>query len=119
MQRDYASKGVAVVAGTIDTGGVPALLDFVQRFQPGFAIGAMDPNVIMPFGQWGPRRTFVPMLYLIDKAGNIQSQYMGSDAPMFEGDQSANLRGALDKLIGTAKKPEPARGIVVVPPAKK
>lgn len=115
MQRDYSKKGLMVVGGTIDPTGLVALEDFVQRFHPAFPIGAIDGNSITIFGQWGPRRTFVPMIYLIDKAGNVQSQYMGSDAQMFEGDQSANLRAALDKLMA----PAPVAAKKALPPAKK
>jgi hypothetical protein len=90
-----------------------ALQEFVERFHPTFPIGAMDPNQIAIFGQWGPRRTFVPMVYLIDKTGTVRSQYMGSDAGLFEGDQLVNLRAAIDKLIapaGAAKRAQaPAR----------
>jgi len=89
-----------VVGGTIDPTGLPALQDFVSRFNPQFAIGAMDQNITVTFGQWGPRRLLVPQLFLIDKSGVIQGQFMGSDT-LFEGDKVANLRASVNHLIGT------------------
>ena len=99
IQKEYASKSVVVVGGTIDTTGLVGLQDYVQRFQPGFAIGAMDPSNTTVFGQWGPRRLLVPQLFLIDKNGVIQGQFMGSDT-MFEGDKQANLRAAINHMMG-------------------
>ena len=99
IQNEYSAKGVVVVGGTIDTTGVAGLLDFVERFHPMFPIGAMDPNNTAVFGQWGPKRLLVPQLFLIDKAGAVQGQFMGSDS-MFEGDKMANLRAAINHMMG-------------------
>ena len=96
-------KGVEVLAGTIDTTGLAGLRDFVERFKPQFTIGAMDGNSTTAFGQWGPRRLLVPQLFLIDKAGVVQGQFMGTDT-IFEDDKVANLRAAVIRMMNLAKK---------------
>ena len=83
-----------------------ALKDYVDRFVPEFTIGAMDQNNTVTFGQWGPRRLLVPQLFLIDKTGLIQGQFMGSDT-MFEGDKVGNLRAAVSHLINPPKSTTP------------
>jgi len=87
-----------VVAATIDKGGLASLRQFVTQFNPRFDIGAMDDNTINDFAQWGPRRTFVPQLFLIDKTGVIRNQAMGTD-PMLEEDQLTHLRAAVNELM--------------------
>ena len=92
-----------------------ALQDFVTRFHPGFLIGAMDPQQVSVFGQYGPQtRTYVPMLFLIDRAGVVQGQFLGSDT-LFQGDAIGNLRASLNFLLSkgpattTAKKVVPGK----------
>ena len=99
IQREFAPKGVAVVGGTIDPTGLAGLQDYVTRFDPEFAIGAMDEKNTAVFGQWGPRRLLVPQLFLIDKNGIVQGQFMGSDT-LFDGDKVGNLRAAVNHMIG-------------------
>ena len=99
---------MAVIGGTIDPSGLVGLQDYVERFRPMFPIGAMDQATINSFGQWGPKRTLVPMIFLIDKNGVVQGQFMGGEA-IFEGDQAGNLRTVINHMISAAstagKKP--------------
>lgn len=114
-----------MVGATIDQTGMPALTDFVQRFHPGFVIGAMDPAQVATFGQYGPMmRTFVPMIYFIDKTGKVQAQFQGSDE-FFQGDQKETLRKQIARLMGAAPggappaKPAPANNAKPAAPATK
>ena len=95
---------------TIDgAGGLVSLPDFVERFRPAFPIGALlDQNAITNFGQWGPRRPFVPQIYMVDKGGNVTGQFMGTDS-LFEGDKQGNLSAAINHMLGLggATKPTP------------
>ena len=82
----------------------------LKRFTPMFPIGAMDHNQMEPFAQWGmARRPFMPQVFFIDKAGNVQAQFMGGDS-FFEGDTVSNVRATLQHVMSggattsTAKK---------------
>jgi hypothetical protein len=108
MSKEFASKGVVVVGGTIDQTGTAALEAFVTRFHPEFPIGAMDGNRIPEFGDWGDKRTFVPQLYFIDKTGVIRAQFHGSD-PIFEGDQKENLRKMITGMFLSGGATTPAK----------
>lgn len=101
IQKEYGPKGVAVVGGTIDPSGLVGLQDYVERFRPMFPIGAMDQATINSFGQWGPKRTLVPMLFLIDKNGVVQGQFMGGE-PIFEGDKVGNLRTVINHMMSSS-----------------
>ena len=86
---------------TIDyPSGLLALHDYVERFTPQFPIGALDQATVNSFGHW-TRRPYVPQVYLIDKAGVIRGQFMGTDG-ILEGDQRANLRAAINHLMGVS-----------------
>ena len=65
--------------------------------------GRFPPKMDLPtsasFGQWGPRIAYVPQIYLVDKNGAVQGQFMGTDS-LFVGDQRANLRASINHLIG-------------------
>jgi thiol-disulfide isomerase/thioredoxin len=100
IQQEYASKGVQVVGATIDQTGTVALADFVQRFSPGFPIGAMENSQLYTFGQYGMQQhTYMPMVFFIDRAGMVQAQFMGSDSFFAEGDPATNLRSTLNRLM--------------------
>ena len=88
-----------VLGCTIDETGLVGLKTYVENYHPAFPIGALDGPTSSNFGQWGPRRLLVPQVYLIDKASNVVGQFMGSDG-LFEGDKMANLRAAINHMMG-------------------
>ena len=109
IEKEFHAKGVEVVAGTIDQTGKPALENFAAQFHPMFAIGYIDPSLVYSFGQYGMQtRTFVPMLFLIDKTGVVRAQFMGSD-PIFGDSQLDNLRAAVNHLMATSPTPAAAK----------
>jgi peroxiredoxin len=108
IQREFRSQNVAVVGGTIGPTGMAAHVNFVQRFSPEFPIGAMDQAMLNSFGQWGTERTFMPMVFFIDKAGIVQAQFMGSD-PFFN-DQAGSVRAALQRLMKGSTPAKSAAG---------
>lgn len=100
IQAEYGTKGLTVLGGTIDQTGMAALQEFVQRYHPMFPIGAVAPGLMGVFGQYGPQtRLLVPMVVLVDQAGVIRGQFMGSDS-LFEGDKMGNLRAAINHMMG-------------------
>jgi peroxiredoxin len=106
IQKEFAPQGVQVVASTIGPAGLASNTEFVERFSPQFPIGAMDQETLNAFGQWGPKRTYMPQVFFLDKAGVIQAQFMGSDG-FFEGDTLTNTRDAVKRmLLKTAPAPK-------------
>ena len=124
INNQYAGKGVQVLAGTIDTEGMPLTKSFIAKFGPNFPIGEGELIKFQTFGGWSPMmRTFVPFMFFIDKKGVIREQYMGSDQVFFSA-EAANIRKALDKLLaegGPAAAPaaKPSAKAAAVPAAKK
>ena len=90
-----------------DPKGIIALGGFVDHYPVHFTIGATDGTKTAEFGQWGPRRLLVPQLFLIDKAGVVQGQFMGADS-IFEGDRVGALRAAINKMMGVGTGPSKA-----------
>ena len=99
---------------TIDESGLIGLKNYVEGYHPAFPMGALDAPTSASFGQWGPRRLLVPQVYLIDKGTNVVAQFMGSDG-LFEGDKQANLRAAVNHMLGVGGPSKPP----AVPVAKK
>lgn len=74
-----------------------------------FPIGFIDSSLVYTFGQYGQQtRTFVPMLFFLDKTGVVRAQFMGSD-PLFGESQLDNLRAAVNHLIATSPAPAAAK----------
>ena len=99
IQQEYGSKGVQVVAGTIGPLGAADLPGFIQGYSPAFPIGAMEQTALNTFGQYGmQQRTYMPMVFFLDKAGVIQAQFMGGES-LFEGDTISNVRATLNRIM--------------------
>jgi len=112
---------VQILAGTIDTEGMPPTRKFIAQYNPNFPIGEGELMKFQAFGQWSPMmRTFVPFMFFIDKKGVIREQYMGSDQVFFSA-EAANIRRALDKLIaeGGPAAANPTKSAVAKPAAAK
>jgi len=105
-------KGFQVIEAAINENPQVNVPLFVQQWHPTFPVGWADRTLASDFMQISPMvRSFVPFFSLIDRKGEIRAQYQGSD-PVFTGDQAANLRPEIVKLLdegGPAKSGGKAR----------
>jgi hypothetical protein len=107
INNQYAGKDVQILAGTIDTEGMPSTKKFIAQFGPNFPIGEGELFKFQAFGGWSPMmRTFVPFIFFIDRKGIIREQHMGSDQAFFSA-EAANIRVALDKLLAEGAPAKP------------
>jgi len=97
LQKDYAQKGVQVVAAVFDAQAKAGLAKFREKFVKGYPVGYSDEETVV---QWiGPAAEqgyFVPILAFIDKRGRLVSVHLGDDN-LFQ-DPERNIRAKLDQL---------------------
>jgi thiol-disulfide isomerase/thioredoxin len=97
LQKDYAAKGVQVLAVVFDNGAKTGLASFRDRFVKGFPIGYSDEATVLKWlGQAPEDGYFVPMVAFIDRRGRIVSQHLGDDN-LFQ-EPVTNIRHKLDQL---------------------
>jgi hypothetical protein len=67
------------VAGTLNDD--PNILEFIQRFSPGFPVGEANKLDAFQYMQLSlkDKPPFVPYMVFIDRKGMIRSQYTGTD----------------------------------------
>ena len=97
LQKELGAKGFQVLAAAINDN--PNVTKFIADFHLSFPVGVAPQEKARDYMQLSPMvRTFMPYLTLVDRNGNIRGQYTGGD-PIFVGDQAANLRPEILKLL--------------------
>lgn len=105
IQNDYKAKGVQVLEGAFNAEAPQKIGEFIGQYKPTFPVGVVDPNFVANYAQITPdMRPTVPILFFIDRTGQIRAQFFGSDK-IFEGDQNKNIRAEIDKLLGFSVAP--------------
>ena len=100
IQRDYAAKGVQVLATAIEPMSSLHIADFKKQFQPNFPVGYNDQKYVMKFlGLPENDPMMVPQLVFVDRGGMIRAQLTGDDPSMEKDTQEKNLRALLDKVL--------------------
>ena len=80
--------------------------EFVAKYKPGFPVGIVDGEYFVKWaGVTAQMRPTVPMLYIIDRNGMIQAEYMGGAPMLQEKYQAENLRA---KIMQYLPQPVPA-----------
>jgi len=100
IQRDYAGKGVQVLASAIDTMSALHIPEFLKKTNPAFPVGYDDQNyaaVFLGYGEKDPM--FAPQIVMIDRNGMIRAQFGGDDPKMLENVQDKTLRDALNETL--------------------
>jgi thiol-disulfide isomerase/thioredoxin len=98
IQKDYAAKGVQILATAFNDGAQTLLPAFVQQFQPAFPVTWEDRVSALSFLQISVlNQGYVPKVVFIDRAGMIQKQFEGQD-PFFH-DPDKNTRTTLDEML--------------------
>jgi thiol-disulfide isomerase/thioredoxin len=108
IQKDYADKGVLVMATAIEPMSSLHIPDFVKTFKPQFPIGYNEQSYVQKFlGRADNDPMFMPQLVFVDRNGIIQTQYAGDDPALAKDIQEKSLRDAVEKALkaGAAKKP--------------
>jgi thiol-disulfide isomerase/thioredoxin len=109
ISKEYASKGVEVLACATDEEAAKKVPDFIKQYQPPFPVGYADPepvNRLVGRSVMDTRSFYVPHVTIIDRGGLIRGDYFG-DSPFVQNNGPANLRAELDKLLA-APAPRPA-----------
>jgi len=106
IQKEYATRGLQVVASAVDGMGKMNVPDFVKRFQPAFPVGFSNQDDADGYLQHPViYRLLVPQLVFIDRQGTIQAQYGGDDKFLAD-DQDKHIREQIEALL----KQAPAKG---------
>jgi thiol-disulfide isomerase/thioredoxin len=100
IQKDYADKGVQVMASAIEPMSSLHISDFKRQFQPQFPIGYNEQSYIQKFlGRPDNDPMFMPQLAFVDRNGIIRAQYAGDDPALGKDIQEKSLREALEKTL--------------------
>lgn len=98
LERDYAAKGLQVLAAVFDTDAKNGLANFRAKFVKGYPIGYSDEATVLKWiGPAADQGYFVPIVAFIDKRGQLVSVHLGDDA-LFQ-DPEHNIRKKLDSLV--------------------
>jgi thiol-disulfide isomerase/thioredoxin len=98
IQKDYAPRGVQVLAAAFNDGAQSLLPAFLAQFHPAFPVGWEDRVSTLSFMQISVlNQGYVPKVVFIDRAGTIQKQFEGQDG--FFTDPDKNTRAALDEML--------------------
>jgi thiol-disulfide isomerase/thioredoxin len=103
IQKEYAPKGVQVLAAAFNDGAQTLVPGFIAQFQPAFPVGWEDRVSALSFLQISVlNQGYVPKIVFIDRGGMITKQYEGQDDFFHDPDKST--RAALDEML---KAPAP------------
>ena len=109
IQKDYAGRGVQILASAIEPMSSLHIADFQKKFLPAFPVGYNEQSYVAKFLGRGPDDPLLmPQLAFVDRNGIIRVQYAGDNPAMSRDIQEKSLRDALEKTIKegqTAVKP--------------
>jgi peroxiredoxin len=104
IQKDYADRGVQVVASAIDTMSALHIPDFVAKFKTAFPVGYNEGNYAAKFlGYPENDPMLMPQIAFIDRNGAIRAQFAGDDTRLLTDVQDKTLRETLDETIKDAQ----------------
>jgi hypothetical protein len=105
IQKDYADKGVQIVASAIEPMSSLNIPDFRKKFMPAFPVGYNDQNYLAKFLDRAPNEPmFVPQLVFIDRNGMVRVQFSGDEPGLDKEIQEKTLREALEKTLKEGQK---------------
>ena len=98
ISKEYAPKGVQVVACAFNDGVKDLLSEFLQKFQPTFPVGYCDRDAVMVYVQYSVLKPFyVPHMVFLDRRGVVRGDFAGESDFMTQPD--VNVRTELDQLL--------------------
>ena len=100
VQKEYAARGLQVLASATEDMAAAALPGFLRQFDPPFPVGV---NTTIEFVTYMQHPTmlqlYMPGLVFIDKEGQIQAQYEGRDAFLEETSVEKNIRAKVEEML--------------------
>jgi peroxiredoxin len=100
LQKEYAPRGLQVIASAIQDMAALAVPDFVKQFQPGFPVGFNPRNLVEDYLQHPVMfRLLMPQVVVIDRKGIIRTQLAGDDKFFDKAEQEKNFRELLEPLL--------------------
>ncbi len=104
LQKEYAARGVQVLATAIEAMSSLHVADFKKQFQTQFPVGYNDQKYVAKFlGLPENDPMFVPQLVFVDKNGMIRAQFTGDSSAMEKEVQEKSLRETLEKILKETK----------------
>jgi thiol-disulfide isomerase/thioredoxin len=98
IAKEYAPRGVQMLAAAFNEGAGQLVPGFLAQFQPSFPVGYTTREQVNEYLQHAAGKpTYVPELVFIDRNRVIRGQFTGSDD--FFKDQDKNVRAMLDTLL--------------------
>jgi peroxiredoxin len=107
LKVEYGPRGFQPLAVAFNEMSMMLVPDFIKRHRLTFPVGwdVRDP-VFTYLGRSPMLKTFVPMLVVIDRTGQIRGQYLGDDKIWI--DQEKNVRATLEPLLKEPARRKPA-----------
>jgi thiol-disulfide isomerase/thioredoxin len=98
IAKEYAPRGVQILAAAFNDGAGPLVPGFIAQFQPVFPVGYSTREQVNEYLQHpAGKPSYVPELIFIDRNRVIRGQFGGTDD--FLKDQDKNIRAMLDTLL--------------------
>jgi thiol-disulfide isomerase/thioredoxin len=100
MQKEYAPRGLQVLASATEDMAAAALPGFLRQFDPPFPVGVNTTTEFITYMQHPSMlQLYMPGLVFVDKAGMIQAQYEGRDSFLEETSVEKNIRAKLEEML--------------------
>ena len=100
VYKDYAPRGLQVLASATEDMAAAALPGFLRQFDPPFQVGINTTSEFVAYMQHPTMlQLYMPGLVFIDKDGFIQAQYEGRDAFLEETGVEKNIRAKLEEML--------------------
>jgi peroxiredoxin len=101
IQKDYAPRGVQVLATVFDKDAKSRLQSFSEKYVHGFPVGYAEEKPVLEWLRQPADQGFlIPIVAFISRKGMIQGQYFGDD--VFFAQPDANIRKKLDGMLAGA-----------------
>ena len=98
IAKEYAPRGVQILAAAFNDGAGPLVPGFIAQFQPVFPVGYSTREQVNEYLQHSAGKpSYVPELIFIDRNRVIRGQFGGTND--FLKDQDKNIRAMLDTLL--------------------
>ena len=108
LHREYAPRGLNVIAVAVEDMAAMAVPGFIKQFQPSFPVGFAFRDQVVEYLQHPPQLVMLmPQLVFLDKGFNIREQHGGDDQAFFE-NQEASIRRAIETLLNGPTAAHPA-----------
>jgi peroxiredoxin len=111
IQKEYAERGLQVLASATEDMAAAALPGFLRQFDPPFPVGVNTTNEFVTYMQHPTMlQLYMPGLVFIDKNGVIQAQYEGRDSFLEESSVEKNIRTKVEAMLAPPAAPKKTAG---------